>query len=61
MIDGIAKQAGRVTVEQGIVLIDGPGNLALSLSPAAARKTGRLLINAARDARSQGVAPSSKI
>jgi hypothetical protein len=44
-------EAGDVSVEQGIVLIDGPDGVAISLTPHAARVLGERLIAAAEEAR----------
>jgi hypothetical protein len=42
--------AGEVTVEGGVVLVDGPDGVAISLTPAAARIFGERLIDAADEA-----------
>jgi hypothetical protein len=44
------KEAGEVSVEAGIVLVDGPDGVALALTPAAARTFGERLIAAADEA-----------
>ena len=41
---------GEVSVEQGLILIDGPGGLVLTLTPDAARTLGERLIAAAESA-----------
>jgi hypothetical protein len=43
-------QAGEVSVEDGIVLVDGPGGVAISLTPSAAHTLGERLIHAAHQA-----------
>lgn len=43
-------QPGVATVEQGIVLLDGPDGVAVSMTPQAAEETGRRLIAAAAEA-----------
>jgi hypothetical protein len=48
-------EAGEVSVEEGIILIDGPDGVAIALTPGAARTFGERLIAAAEEA--QGVAP----
>lgn len=42
--------AGDVTVEAGVVLVDGPDGVAIALTPAAARTFGERLIAAAAEA-----------
>lgn len=46
-------EAGKAVAEQGLVLLDGPDGIAISLTPDAAEETGSSLISAAREARSQ--------
>lgn len=46
-----------VVAEAGDVIIDGPGGVALTLSPDAAEETGRRLLQAADQARCQREAP----
>ncbi len=43
-------EAGEVTVEAGVVLVDGPDGVAISLTPAAAQVFGERLIAAAKAA-----------
>jgi hypothetical protein len=43
-------EAGTVSVEQGVVLVDGPDGVAIALTPAAARTFGERLIAAAEEA-----------
>lgn len=45
--------AGRATAENGIVMLDGPNGVAVAMTPAAARDTGRSLIAAADAAEGQ--------
>lgn len=42
--------AGKATAESGVVLLDGPGGVAVAMTPEAARETGRNLIEAADQA-----------
>ena len=42
--------AGKATAESGVVLLDGPGGVAVAMTPEAARETGRKLIEAADQA-----------
>jgi len=44
---------GVATAEQGIVMLDGPDGVAVSLTPEAAEQTGRSLIDAAAEAMRQ--------
>lgn len=46
----------QVAAEQGEVLVDGPGGVAMAMTPAAAEETARRLLDAASMARAQGVA-----
>ncbi|WP_298092661.1 hypothetical protein [uncultured Sphingomonas sp.] len=39
--------AGRASAEHGVVMLDGPDGVAVAMTPAAARETGRSLIAAA--------------
>lgn len=43
-------EAGEVSVEDGVVLVDGPDGVAISLTPTAARTFGERLIAAADQA-----------
>lgn len=45
-----AAVAGKATAESGVVLLDGPGGVAVAMTPEAARETGRTLIEAADQA-----------
>jgi hypothetical protein len=45
--------AGVATAEQGVVLLDGPDGVAISMTPKAAEETGRRLVAAAQEAASQ--------
>jgi hypothetical protein len=42
-----------VNAEQGIVIVEGPDGVAVTLTPDAAEETGKRLINAASEARAQ--------
>ena len=46
-------EAGVATAEDGVVLLDGPDGVAVTMTPAAARSTGESLIEAARRAEAQ--------
>ncbi|MBA2934388.1 hypothetical protein HZF05_09785 [Sphingomonas sp. CGMCC 1.13654] len=46
----------KAVAEEGLVLLDGPDGIAISMTPDAAEETGTSLIAAAREARGQ-VAP----
>lgn len=46
-------EASSVTAEDGEVIVEGPGGVAVSLTPDAAEETGRRLIEAATLARTQ--------
>jgi hypothetical protein len=43
-------EAGEVSVQDGVVLVDGPDGVAIALTPRAARTFGERLIAAASDA-----------
>ena len=46
-------EASEVAAEAGLVLIDGPGSTAISMTPDAAEETARRLVEAAAEARRQ--------
>lgn len=48
------------TAEGGLVLLDGPDGIAVTLTPQAAESTGRNLLAAARDAIKQTETPSNR-
>ena len=48
------EQPGIASVEGGLVVLDGPDGVAVTMIPAAAEETGRRLIEAARQAREAG-------
>lgn len=50
------SEGGSAVAEDGIVLLDGPDGIAISLTPEAAEQTGSSLLAAARMAREQGTA-----
>lgn len=50
---GPFKQAGTVSAEAGVVIIDGPDGVALSLTPDAAEELANRLVAAAAEARGQ--------
>jgi hypothetical protein len=43
-------EAGEVSVEDGVIFVDGPDGVAIALTPAAARTLGERLIAAAEEA-----------
>ena len=47
------SEPSNVVAEQGEVLVEGPDGVAVTLTPDAAEETGRRLIRAASEARSQ--------
>ncbi|WP_294237602.1 hypothetical protein [uncultured Sphingomonas sp.] len=49
----VHDEAGLATAEQGIVMLDGPNGVAVSMTPSAARRTGEGLVAAAREAETQ--------
>jgi hypothetical protein len=50
---GPERNPGIATAEQGLVLLDGPDGVAISMTPEAAAETGRNLIAAAEEAAGQ--------
>lgn len=48
------EKGGHAVAEDGIVLLDGPDGIAISMTPDAAEQTGSSLLEAARTARAQG-------
>jgi len=50
------EKGGRAVAEEGIVLLDGPDGIAISMTADAAEETGSSLIEAAQAARAQGAA-----
>ena len=49
----VQHRSGKVSVEEGVVLIDGPGAIIATLTPEVADATGRQLIDAAGAAKKQ--------
>jgi hypothetical protein len=49
------EKGGRAVAEEGIVLLDGPDGIAISMTAEAAEQTGTSLLKAAREAREQSV------
>jgi hypothetical protein len=47
------EKGGRAVAEDGIVLLDGPDGIAISMTADAAEETGSSLLEAAREAREQ--------
>ncbi|MDF0545910.1 hypothetical protein PX699_26485 [Sphingobium sp. H39-3-25] len=54
---GIQDMAGTAVAEEGIVLLDGPSGVAVSMTADAAEWTGKALIRAAEEARDQIAGP----
>jgi hypothetical protein len=50
------EQPGVASVEQGVVLLDGPDGVAIAMTPEAALETGRRLMAAAKEAAGQASA-----
>jgi hypothetical protein len=50
------EKGGQAVAEEGIVLLDGPNGIAISMTADAAEQTGSSLIEAARTAREQALA-----
>jgi hypothetical protein len=50
-------EPSEVTAEQGKVIVEGPGGVAITLTPEAAEETGRRLLDAASEARQHSAAP----
>jgi hypothetical protein len=46
-------RGGKASAEEGIVMLDGPDGIAISMTPDAAEQTGSSLLDAAREARAQ--------
>jgi hypothetical protein len=53
------RAPGVATAEDGLVILDGPGGVAVTMTPSAAAQTGRSLITAAEEAEQQAGAPRS--
>ncbi|WP_137896954.1 hypothetical protein [Sphingomonas sp. 2SG] len=53
----VQTEAGIVSVENGQVLLDGPGGVAVAMTPAAAAETGRRLLAAVHAAQAQANQP----
>jgi len=51
----IHTEASKVNPERGVVIIDGPGNIAISMTVEAAEETARRLLIAAEKARANSV------
>ena len=54
----VHDKAGNAVADHGIVLLDGPNGVAVSMTADAAEQTGQALIRAAMDARGQSADPS---
>jgi len=50
-------EPGKASAEQGVVILDGPDGVAITLTPEAAAATGHSLIEAAEQARQQAAQP----
>jgi hypothetical protein len=60
MVDRSAPEqlGGVATAEQGIVVLDGPNGVAVTMTPDSAEATGESLVAAAREARRQSADPA---
>ena len=54
MVNRLSTLPGIATAESGVVILDGPDGVAVTMTPAAAAQTGRNLIQAAEAAEQQG-------
>lgn len=54
---GVHSKAGEAVAENGLVMLDGPDGIAITLTHHAAYATGQSLIKAASEARSQSDGP----
>jgi len=52
-LEAVQDRPSSVTAEEGEVQVDGPDGVAMSFTPEAAEETGRRLVEAASQARSQ--------
>ncbi|MEJ7926922.1 hypothetical protein WG908_09165 [Sphingobium sp. AN641] len=52
-VNGPLSRAGVATAEEGVVMLDGPDGVAVTMTPDAAAQTGHSLISAARAAKQQ--------
>jgi hypothetical protein len=52
------SEPSEVNAEQGIVIVEGPNGLAVTLTADAAEETGKRMIKAASEARRQQASPS---
>ncbi|MFZ2995844.1 hypothetical protein [Sphingobium sp.] len=57
-ITDVHDKAGNAVADHGVVLLDGPNGVAVSMTADAAEQTGQALIRAAIHARGQSVDPS---
>lgn len=55
----LLENPGKATAEAGLVLLEGPDGIAVTLTPHAARETGESLIRAANIASNSGAASQS--
>ncbi|MBV1690333.1 hypothetical protein KRR38_22265 [Novosphingobium sp. G106] len=51
-------QPGQAVAEEGLVILDGPAGIAVTMTPDAAASTGQSLLDAAAVARSQNKQPN---
>lgn len=49
-------EGGKASAEDGVVMLDGPDGVAISMTPQPAEQTGSSLLDAAREARRQQAA-----
>ena len=55
MDEQIYNEPSKVSAEEGVVIVDGPDGIAVSLTPDAALETGGRLIDGAAEARGQQI------
>ena len=60
MVNRVHDKAGEANAEQGEVILDGPDGVMVSMTPDAARQTGRNLAGAADEAGRQGAELAGK-
>ena len=54
------REAGVAAAEQGLVMLDGPNGIGVTMTPDAAEGTARSLLEAAAEARTQGEASNTR-
>lgn len=54
MAEQIFSEPGKASAEKGVVFLDGPDGVAVTMTADAAEQTGQDLVRAAKEARGQG-------